>query len=75
MARGLTYLFVSHNLPVIAHMCGRLAVMHRGGIVEEVPTAALVTGALADPYSRQLLKSSEGYDRAAVRELQTFAHG
>jgi ABC-type dipeptide/oligopeptide/nickel transport system ATPase subunit len=71
-ARGLTYLFVSHNLTVIAHMCGRLAVMNRGRIVEEVPTAALATGALADPYSRQLLKSSEGYDRDAVRELQTF---
>jgi peptide/nickel transport system ATP-binding protein len=71
-ARGLTYLFVSHNLAVIAHMCGRLAVMNRGRIVEEVATEALATGALADPYSRQLLKSSEGYDRAAVRELQTF---
>ena len=71
-AHGLTYLFVSHNLTVIAHMCGRLAVMNRGRIVEEVPTTALATGALADPYSRQLLKSSEGYDREAVRELQTF---
>jgi ABC-type dipeptide/oligopeptide/nickel transport system ATPase subunit len=74
-ARGLTYLFVSHNLAVIAHMCGRLAVMNRGRIVEEVPAAALATGALADPYSRQLLKSSKGYDREAVRELQTFEHG
>jgi ABC-type dipeptide/oligopeptide/nickel transport system ATPase subunit len=74
-ARGLTYLFVSHNLAVIAHMCGRLAVMNRGRIVEEVPTTALATGALADPYSRQLLKSSKGYDREAVRELQTFDYG
>jgi ABC-type dipeptide/oligopeptide/nickel transport system ATPase subunit len=71
-ARGLTYLFVSHNLAVIAHMCGLIAVMNRGRIVEEVPSAALASGALADPYSRQLLKSSEGYDREAVRELQTF---
>jgi peptide/nickel transport system ATP-binding protein len=71
-ARGLTYLFVSHNLAVIAHMCGRLAVMNRGCIVEEVPTTALATGALAHPYSRQLLNSSKGYDRAAVRELRTF---
>jgi ABC-type dipeptide/oligopeptide/nickel transport system ATPase subunit len=71
-ARGLTYLFVSHNLAVIAHMCERLAVMNRGRIVEEVPTSALATGALADPYSRQLLKSSAGYDREAVRSLQTF---
>ena len=73
-ARGLTDLFVSHNLAVIAHICGRLAVMNRGRIVEEVPSAALASGALADPYSRQLLKSSKGYDRAAVRELQTFDH-
>ena len=71
-ARGLTYLFVSHNLAVIGHMCERLAVMNRGRIVEEVPSAALATGALADPYARQLLKSSAGYDREAVRELQTF---
>ena len=71
-ARRLTYLFVSHNLAVIAHMCERLAVMNGGRIVEEAQTAALASGALADPYSRQLLKSSEGYDREAARELQTF---
>jgi peptide/nickel transport system ATP-binding protein len=71
-ARRLTYLFVSHNLAVIAHMCERLAVMNRGRIVEEAATAALATGALADPYSRQLLKSSEGYNREAARALQTF---
>jgi ABC-type dipeptide/oligopeptide/nickel transport system ATPase subunit len=53
-------------------MCGRLAVMNRGCIVEEVPTTALATGALAHAYSRQLLNSSKGYDRAAVRELRTL---
>ena len=71
-ARGLTYLFVSHNLAVIAHMCGRLAVMNRGRIVEEVPAAALAAGALADPYARQLLKSSEGYDRQAAAALVNY---
>ena len=30
------------------------------------------SGALAHPYARQLLNSSKGYDRAAVRELHTF---
>jgi peptide/nickel transport system ATP-binding protein len=70
--RGLTYLFVSHNLAVIAHMCERLAVMNGGRIVEEAPTGALATGALADPYSRQLLESSEGYNRETARALQTF---
>jgi ABC-type dipeptide/oligopeptide/nickel transport system ATPase subunit len=71
-ARRLTYLFVSHNLAVIAHMCERLAVMNGGRIVEEAQTAALASGTLTDPYSRQLLKSSEGYDREAARILQTF---
>jgi len=71
-ARGLTYLFVSHNLAVIAHMCSQVAIMKAGAIVEQVPTAALRTGALADPYSRQLLKSSEGYDRQAAAALVSY---
>jgi len=68
-ARGLTYLFVSHNLAVIAHMCSELAIMKEGRLVEQVPAAALRSGALADPYSRQLLRSSEGYDRVAAAAL------
>jgi ABC-type dipeptide/oligopeptide/nickel transport system ATPase subunit len=71
-ARGLTYLFVSHNLAVIAHMCSAVAIMKAGAIVEQVPTSALRTGALADPYSRQLLKSSEGYDRGAAAALVSY---
>jgi ABC-type dipeptide/oligopeptide/nickel transport system ATPase subunit len=71
-ARGLTYLFVSHNLAVIAHMCSEVAVMKAGEIVERVPTAALRTGALDDPYSRQLLRSSEGYNREAAAALISY---
>jgi ABC-type dipeptide/oligopeptide/nickel transport system ATPase subunit len=67
--RGLTYLFVSHNLAVIAHMCSELAIMKEGRLVEQVPAEALRSGALADAYSRQLLRSSEGYDRAAAAAL------
>jgi peptide/nickel transport system ATP-binding protein len=70
--RGLTYLFVSHNLAVIAHVCERVAIMNQGRIVEEVPTTALAAGALADPYSRQLLRSSEGYDREAAAALVSY---
>jgi peptide/nickel transport system ATP-binding protein len=67
--RGLTFLFVSHNLAVIDHMCERLAIMQAGRIVEEVPAEALASGQLAAPYARQLLASSKGYDRALARAL------
>jgi len=70
--RGLTYLFVSHNLAVIAHMCSTVAVMNSGRIVEQVATAALASGALAHPYALQLLKSSEGYDRQAAAALVSY---
>jgi peptide/nickel transport system ATP-binding protein len=46
--------------------------MNRGRIVEQVPAAALASGALSDPYSRQLLKSSEGYDRQAAAALVSY---
>jgi len=70
--RGLTYLFVSHNLAVIAHMCANVAIMNAGRIVEQVATPALATGALGDPYARQLLRSSEGYDRQVAAALISY---
>jgi ABC-type dipeptide/oligopeptide/nickel transport system ATPase subunit len=70
--RGLTYLFVSHNLAVIAHMCANVAIMNAGRIVEQVDTAALASGALVDPYARQLLRSSEGYDREVAASLISY---
>ena len=65
--RGLTYLFVSHNLAVVAHVCGELAVMRQGKIVEAATAADLAAGTLEHPYSRQLLASSKGYSREAAR--------
>ncbi|MDG1887943.1 MAG: ABC transporter ATP-binding protein, partial [Alphaproteobacteria bacterium] len=35
-AHNLTYILVSHNLSVVAHMCDRLAIMNAGKIVEEL---------------------------------------
>jgi peptide/nickel transport system ATP-binding protein len=64
---GLTYLFVSHNLAVVAHVCGELAVMRQGRIVEAATAADLAAGTLEHPYSRQLLASSKGYSREAAR--------
>ena len=38
---GLTYLFISHDLGVIRHMCARIGVMYRGRIVEEATSAEI----------------------------------
>jgi peptide/nickel transport system ATP-binding protein len=70
--RGLTYLFVSHNLAVIAHMCAQVAIMNSGRIVEQAATSALGSAALVNPYAQQLLRSSEGYDRQAAAALVSY---
>lgn len=54
----LTYLMVSHDLPVIGHMCDRLAVMKDGEIVEVMQTEDLRHGTAKHEYSRSLLASS-----------------
>ena len=71
--RGLTYLFVSHNLAVVAHVCGEVAVMQHGKILETAQAGALAAGALRHPYSQQLLASSRGYSRAAARQAAASA--
>ncbi|MDR3475648.1 MAG: ABC transporter ATP-binding protein [Devosia sp.] len=52
--QNLTFLLVTHNLPVVSFLCDRLAVMRRGRIVELATTAQLKQNALTDPYSREL---------------------
>ncbi|WP_442501285.1 ABC transporter ATP-binding protein [Marinivivus vitaminiproducens] len=59
--RGLTYLLVSHDLGVIAHMCERLAVMDAGTIVEELTSDALARSEAHHPYTQRLLAASEAY--------------
>ncbi|WP_068300219.1 ABC transporter ATP-binding protein [Pararhodobacter sp. CCB-MM2] len=56
--RGLTYLMVTHNLPVVAFMCDRLAVMRHGRIEEIASAEALRHGTLATEYARELYRLS-----------------
>lgn len=59
--RGLTYVLVSHDLAVVAHMCERLMVMQHGRTVEELTREELRRRDAAEPYTRTLLAASEGY--------------
>ena len=56
---GLTYLLVSHDLGVVAHLCDRLAVMQQGAIVESLSTDALCAGGATHPYTRTLVASAD----------------
>jgi peptide/nickel transport system ATP-binding protein len=56
---GLTYLLVSHDLGVVAHLCDQLAVMQQGAILETLSTDALCAGAAQHPYTRTLVASAE----------------
>jgi peptide/nickel transport system ATP-binding protein len=52
--RGLTYLFISHNLAVVHHVSDRVGVMYLGRLVELAPKRALFS-APRHPYTRMLL--------------------
>jgi ABC-type dipeptide/oligopeptide/nickel transport system ATPase subunit len=59
--QGLTFLLVTHNLPVVSFLCDRLAVMRHGRVVELASVEQLRRSALSDPYSRELTAISGGH--------------
>lgn len=56
--RKLTYLLVTHSLPVVSFLCGRVAVMNNGRIVEVADIETLKRGRFTHPYSRELYDAS-----------------
>jgi ABC-type glutathione transport system ATPase component len=54
---GLTYLFISHSMPVVRYLATRIAVMYRGKIVE-VGLTQRVTEHPQHPYTRSLLEAT-----------------
>ncbi len=56
---GLTYLFISHSMPVVRYLSTRIAVMKAGKIVEIGDTEQITT-APRHAYTKELLKAVEG---------------
>ncbi|WEX91177.1 ABC transporter ATP-binding protein [Sinorhizobium garamanticum] len=59
--QNLTFLMVTHNLPVVSFLCDRLAVMRHGRIVEVAGVDELKRGDLKEPYSRELMQISAAH--------------
>jgi peptide/nickel transport system ATP-binding protein len=54
---GLTYLFISHSMPVVRYLCDRIAVMSRGEIVE-IGASEQITSRPQHHYTRTLLAAT-----------------
>ncbi|MDO5605417.1 MAG: ABC transporter ATP-binding protein [Paracoccus sp. (in: a-proteobacteria)] len=54
--RGLTYLMVTHDLPVVGFLCDRLGVLDQGHLVETADVTQLRAGRLNSPAGRELMR-------------------
>lgn len=69
---NLTYILVSHDLAVVAHLCDRVAVMQSGGFVEIATRQQLLENTVQHAYTRALMDGSRGYvARPRKRDVAT----
>lgn len=69
---NLTYLMVTHDLGVIAHLCQKVAVMQYGKILETLTVDDLVAGQAQTDYTRMLVNASQQYSREMAREVAVY---
>ncbi|BCW86665.1 ABC transporter ATP-binding protein (plasmid) [Arthrobacter sp. NicSoilE8] len=67
--RGLSYLFISHDMSVVKHICHDVTVLYRGTIKESGPTQQVTTQP-ADPYTKALLMAAPIADPQLQRQRQ-----
>ncbi|GIP32716.1 ABC transporter ATP-binding protein [Paenibacillus sp. J2TS4] len=65
--KGLTYLFISHDLSVVEHLCTQVAVMYLGSMVEQASREELFRNPL-HPYTKALLSAIPIPDPVMRRE-------
>lgn len=65
-ARGLTYLFISHGLNVVRHLCQRIGVMYLGRLAEIAPAEQLCAVPL-HPYTKALIAAIPSTDVSGRR--------
>ena len=63
---GLTYLFISHSMPLVRYLCDRVAVMERGRLVE-VGGAVEVCERPREPYTQRLVAATPELPQAEYR--------
>jgi ABC-type dipeptide/oligopeptide/nickel transport system ATPase subunit len=61
--QGLTYVLVTHSLPVVSFLADRLAVMRQGRIVETATVQQLRDGTFREPYAQELRRLSQPHAR------------
>lgn len=64
--RGVGILFISHDLNVVRRLCTRVAVMHRGVIVEEGPTEQIFNNP-QDEYTKKLIAAIPSRNKGGKR--------
>jgi peptide/nickel transport system ATP-binding protein len=54
---GLTYLFISHSMPLVRYLCDRIAVLHHGRLVE-LGSSEQICAHPANAYTQQLIAAT-----------------